>query len=277
VPYERRTVRVTLGTCLAVLAGLSISLGATRTAHAQPKPKVSRACGVTALPLSLGNEWTYTAVAAPADKKLPANEARLTPRQPLQVVIQVVSVETQNDVTKVTLSEDIDGRKLATTITCTRNSFQVSPESFFFAGEPGAGWNVTLADVVHKDKGNTLQLTGGRLTTPTWRDDIAATWAQAPTEGTNAKLGKGRIEMERVFTLQPKQQVQTAAGLYNATEVLLEITGRVNLEPSAAGANVFEMPANFRSHLWFVDGVGLVQVLNGYAHMYQLASVKLTK
>ena len=36
-----------------------------------------------------------------------------------------------------------------------------------------------------------------------------------------------------------------------------------------------ELPANWISQLWLADGVGLVQSLNSYAHMYQLTESAL--
>jgi hypothetical protein len=36
-----------------------------------------------------------------------------------------------------------------------------------------------------------------------------------------------------------------------------------------------ELPANWISQLWLAEGVGIVQSLNSYAHMYQLAEITL--
>ena len=36
-----------------------------------------------------------------------------------------------------------------------------------------------------------------------------------------------------------------------------------------------ELPADWMTTLWLADGVGLVQSLNSYAHMYQLTESTL--
>ena len=51
-------------------------------ASGQPKAKVQRACGVGAIPLTVGNQWTYQATPTPPDKKLSDAAALMTPKQP---------------------------------------------------------------------------------------------------------------------------------------------------------------------------------------------------
>jgi hypothetical protein len=261
----------------AVVAGLvggALTVLTPADASAQAKPKVTRACGVSAIPLTVGNQWTYEGVGAPLERQLPQGAARLTPPQPKKLVIQVTSVESQGDVTTVTLSEDTDGRVINTTIVCgAANRIEIDPNSFFFAGEAGGSWNVNLSEVTHK--GSTLNLAGGRLTGPEWRNDITAKWERVPTPNTGASLGKGALEMERRFVWGPTATLILPSGQYVGREITLEITGRVTLDPPAE--KPLEMPANFRSLLWFADGTGLVQSVNGFGHMYILTSAKLTK
>ncbi len=249
---------------------------------------VTRACGVSAIPLVVGNEWVYEAVGVPGAPPPDPNDAKKYPQRSKKIVIDVVSVETQNGSTTVHLSEDIDGRKLATTITCAADKFDVDPNSFFFAGEPGGSYHLDFTDFQHKD-GTTLKLVGGKLVGPDWRDDIAATWKQTASPGTDPKLWDGKIEMERHYTVAGSDNIQTAAGTFNgAQRVTLDITGRVMLNPP--DANPSEFPAGLQNRFWFADGIGMVQVQNSYGprggtdkapefygHMYQLTSMKLTK
>lgn len=266
--------------CL-VIVGLYLAIGglAASPAHAQAKAKVTRACGVSVLPLSVGNQWTYEFVPPPPERQLSDIQARLFPRPAQKVIIQVVSVETQDAITTVTLSEDVDGRKITSTISCAKDKFQVSPESFFFQGEPGGAYNLAFTKLEHK--GNTLELAGGRLAAgPEWRHDIIASWKRSPSEGIQAELGEGKLEMERRIVVMPKETITTTAGEYkNASHIALEITGRVTAAPvsKATETKPMEMPAGFVNHIWLADGTGVVQVLNAFSHMYQLTSVTLTK
>jgi hypothetical protein len=41
--------------------------GDASPAFAQAKPKVTRACGISAIPLSIGNTWTYEPAAPPPE------------------------------------------------------------------------------------------------------------------------------------------------------------------------------------------------------------------
>jgi hypothetical protein len=272
VPYERRTVKAHVFS-FAVLGALT-ALAAPKDAAAQAKPKVTRACGVSAIPLTVGNQWTYEGVGAPPERQLNPGAARLTPPAPKKVSITVTSVESQGDLTKVTLSEDTDGRVVTTTITCgAGNKLEIDPNSFFFAAEPGGSWNVNLSEVTHT--GSSLNLAGGRLTGPEWRNDIKAKWERVPTPNTGVNLGKGALEMERRFVFGNTATLILPPGQYVGREVTLEITGRITLDPPSE--KPLELPANFRASLWFTDGVGIVQAINGYAHMYILSSVKITK
>ena len=279
MPYEDRTVKrhvfgmSTLRGLVALLALAAAGVAAPGKAEAQAKPKVTRACGVSSLPLSLGNSWTYDAVGAPIERQLSEGQARNSPKQPLKVNIQVTAVETQGDTTVVTLTETVDGRAIKTSIRCSATKFEIDPNSFFFAGEPGGAFNVNFTS--YESKGNTWELKGGRITGPEWRNDVLASWERIPTKDTGAKLGKGKLEMERRFIVGGEVNLMTNSGQYVAREVNIEITGRITLDPPAE--KPYELPANFKSTLWFADGVGVVQVINGFAHMYLLSAKTINK
>lgn len=244
------------------------------TAHAQPAPKGTKACGVTAIPLQVGNEWTYSAVSIPGMTPDPG-AAKKYPKQPAKVTVTVAGVETQNGVTTVTLNEDADGHKIQTTITCGPNKFDISPDSFFFAGEPGGNFNLEFTSFEHKG-GTTLKLAGGRLQGPEWRDDILAKWKQVPSKGTDRSVWQGSLELERHYVLAGQDNIASTGGIFNGAQKLtLEITGRVILDPP--DANPAELPAGLKNTFWFADTIGIVQIQNSYNHGYQLTASKLGK
>jgi hypothetical protein len=240
------------------------------------------ACGVKVLPLVVGYQWTYNSIAAP----LPPLDAvkRLSPPQPKAVVITVKSVETKAGETVVTLEEkltvdrtrdpkkpEIDEYAVESTITCTDKKFDVSANSFFFAGEPGGylGLDVTKLERL---KGTSIQMTKGTIGEAEWREDLVMTWARKATEGSGAKLGSGKVELERRFTPQDPEPVTTKSGMvYKCEKIGLITTGRVTLDnPGNPNHKPMELPAGWISTLWMADNVGVVQTLNNFGHMYQL-------
>ncbi len=258
-------------------------------AGANPKQEAAKsvgggkpACGAKVIPLVVGNQWTYNSIAAP----LPAPEAirRLSPAQPKAIVITVKSVESKGGETVVTLEEkmtidrtrdakkpEIDEYTYESTITCTDKKFDVSPNSFYFAGEPGGyiGLEITKLDRL---KGTSIQLKKGTIGDQQWREDLSFTWKRVPAEGSGAKLGSGKVELERQFTPQVPEPITTKTGMmYKSEKLGLITTGRVTLDnPGNPNHKPMELPANWISTLWMADNVGVVQALNSYGHMYQL-------
>ena len=249
------------------------------------------ACGVKVLPLVEGNSWTYTNVVAaqgPDDQV-----KRIAPDPAKQVVITVKSVEaTKGAPTVVTLEEKItrdltkdpkkpvlDERTLTTTITCTDKSFVISPDSFFFAGEPGGylGMKIDKIDHPKPTNANSWVVTKGGFGDASWREELSLHWTRTPTEGSEAKLGSGKLELERSYTPQQPENIVTALAAYPKSEKLgLITTGRVTLDgPLAPQDKPAELPANWVTTQWLADGVGVVQSLNSYAHEYQLTAATL--
>ncbi|HUS29876.1 MAG TPA: hypothetical protein VMZ53_15330 [Kofleriaceae bacterium] len=280
---------------LAALLTLAL-VPATASARPRPQPadakagggptgKSAPACGAKVLPLVVGNSWTYTSIAAP----LPADEQikRIAPGQPKKIVVTVKSVDKKDKDTVATLEEKVTVERLKdgkpyddeysyeSTITCNDKQFDISPGSFFFAGEPGGffGLEITKTD---RPKGTSIQLTKGGIGEAQWGEDLIILWTRKPTEGSGAKLGSGKLELERRFTPQEPEPVTTKQGMYRSEKIGLITTGRVTLDnPGTKELKPMELPANWLTTMWLADGVGVVQTLNMYAHMYQLSEATL--
>jgi hypothetical protein len=250
-------------------------------ASAQPKPKGKPACGVTLLPLVVGNQWTYSFV--PAPQPAPPEIARISPPTPKGFVISVKNIETKGTETVVSLEEKltydftkdpkkqvIEERVVNSTITCSAKKFDISPDSFFFAGEPG-GYQGLVIDKVER-KGTSLQLTGGKVGEAEWADDMVIVYTKKPFEKSNATYGSGKLELERRITPLENEDVATKSMAYPKAEKLaVKTTGRVTLDkPLTADLKPMELPADWINILWLSPGTGVVQTLNRYAHMYQL-------
>ncbi len=258
---------------------------------AGPKAKAPGVCGAKIFALNEGNTWTYEAMAAqtPPDPKL----ARITPLQPKTIVITVKSIDAKKGAdTVVNLEEKvtievskadpktnkpavIDERTVETTITCDgKKKFEVSPESFWFAGEPGGTLGLKI-DKLDRSHDTSWKLVNGGIGDQPWREELVAQWTRVATPGSDAKLGSGKLELERSFTPEQPEIIMTKIGMYRAEKIGLVTTGRVTLDTPASPdqQKPMELPAGWLSTIWLADGVGPIQVLNGYFQMYQLTAV----
>jgi hypothetical protein len=100
-------------------------------------------------------------------------------------------------------------------------------------------------------------------------------WTRVPTEGVQAKLGSGKLELERSFTPQQPETVTTKIGTYKSEKLALITTGRVTLDDASPDSAKMELPAGWIGTLWVADGVGVTQVINAYFHQYQLVDAQL--
>jgi len=295
VPYEPR-VRI-LGAALVSLTLLvPLAAQAQKAPAAQgqkkkveyikgPVGKAVATCGAKILPLVEGNKWTFGFVESGA----PGREDlfKLVPAQPSQIVISVKSIETKGDETVVTLEEKttadlskdskkhiLDERTINSTITCGRTKFEISPDSFFFSGEPGGYFGITF-DKLERPKDTTWKLVNGTIGDQQWREDIVAHFTRTPTPGSGATLDSGKLELERKFIPAQPEQVNTKVGLYTAERLAVTTTGRITLDHGQPETKLAELPANWVNQLWLVPNVGVIQVLNAYGHKYMLTDVQL--
>ena len=284
MPYEPR-VRI-LGAALLPLILLVPSVTeAQKKLVNGPTGKVTGACGARILPLVEGNRWTYGFVAS--DLPLRPDLIKLSPSQPQSVVITVKSIEPKGGDTLVTLEEKtvtdlskdpkkhiLDERTITSTITCNAKKFEISPESFLFAGEPGGYFELAF-DKVDRPKETTWKLVNGTIGEGAWREDIVAHFTRTALPGSDAKLDSGKIELERQFTPEQPERINTTVGLYTAERLALSTTGRVTLDHAQPDTKPMELPQDWLNRLWLVPNVGVVQVLNSYSHKYILTDVQL--
>lgn len=268
-------------------ATLALCVLALAPSLAAAAPKPGTVCGAKVLPLAVGNVWTYSTVAAPT-AALP-DVARIAPLAPKTFTITVKNIETKDGDTVVSLEEKVtydltkdqkkpilDDRIVKSTITCNaaKKKFDISPDSFFFAGEPGG--YLGLAFDKFDRKGTSWVLPNGVFGEQMWPEDIVAHWAHVPNAQSGAKLNSGKLELERRTTPSDAEAIVTKAGSYRAEKIVIKTTGRVTLDaPKSADMKPSEMPAEWVNQLWFADGYGVVQSLNRYAHMYQLVDSQL--
>ncbi len=271
---------------LAVAVAAALAL-APALAGATPPPKAGAkkvpACGAKILPLVEGNSWTYEPT--PAPHAAIQDIARIAPPRADAVTITVKTVETKGPDTVVTLEEKTtynmpskdpkkpvtDDRTVTTTITCNAKKFEISPDSFFFAGEPGGAAGVKF-DTIERPKDTSWRLTNGGIGDTDWREDVVAHWTRVATPGSDANLGGGKLELERKFTPQPKESITTKTGQYTTEKIGIAVTGGITLDGAPPDSKRMELPAGWLDTMWLADGVGVVQVLNAYGHQYTLVA-----
>jgi hypothetical protein len=253
-----------------------------------PAGKTPSTCGTKVFAFVEGNEWTYGAVTSMIHLEDNDPRKKMSPAQPKTVHIVVKSVDNKKGAdTVITLEEKItteigpkdkpvvDERTVTSTITCNaKGKFEVSPESFFFAGEPGGTLGLTV-DKLDRSHDTSWKLANGGIGDAPWREELVAHWTRTPSPGSDAKLGSGKLELEHAFTPQQPETIITKVGSYKAEKVGLLTTGRVTLDNALQLTAPQELPANWLTTIWLAEGVGFVQVLNAYSHEYQLVDAKL--
>jgi hypothetical protein len=246
--------------------------------------KTPGACNTKLLPIAVGNEWTYSPVRAPFDA--PEQIAKIAPPEPKKVVVTVKAVDKKGTDTVVTLDEvstidiskdekkpNLVDRTVTTTITCSKDKLDISPESILFAGEPGGILGMTIDKLDRK--GDSWKLVNGGIGDQKWEEDLVLQLSRQATPGSDAKLSGGKIEMERVFQPAQPEAVVSTLGHWTAEKLGLTTTGRVTLADAAPDTKPAEMPAGWVAFIWVAPTVGVVQMVNPYAHMYQLTDAKL--
>jgi hypothetical protein len=284
VPYEPRVRILSTVVLPLILLVPSVTLAQKKSPNG-PVGKATGACGARILPLVEGNQWTYEFVASDAPPR--DDLQKLMPSQPMKVVVLVKSVEPKNGDTVVTLEEKsvadlskdpkkhiLDERTITSTITCNAKKFEISPDSFFFAGEPGGSFELTF-DKIDRPKDTTWKLIGGTIGEGTWREDIVAHFTRTAIAGSGTNLDSGKLELERQFTPAQPERLNTKVGIYTAERLVLVTTGRVTLDHAQPDSKPMDLPANWLNQLWLVPNVGVVQVLNAFSHKYMLTDVQL--
>lgn len=233
-----------------------LALGLAPAAVAQPKApaKVTSVCPGKVLPLQVGNTWTYESVQARDNKGQPVlpreDLVKLRPLPATKIVVTVTSADTDKqskettvklketityDITKDPKTPKLFDQTVESTIVCSpKGKFEISPQSFFFAGEPGGFRGLNFAKFERK-KETTLKLTNNTIGEAEWIEEIAAEYQKEATKGSGANLGNGKLEMERKFTPLAAEGVQTRNKLYQTTEKLrLTTSGRIMLDTKVA-------------------------------------------
>jgi hypothetical protein len=255
------SVHVRLTTLLALTAALAV---APASAEAQKKKKVKPACGLRFLPMNQGTEWTYQYY-VPEGVQLPPG-VRI--QDPPSVTIKVVKVEKSGDKTVISLEESYRKVVVKTQLECDKKGLIISPESFFFAGQPGGGLHMTLGKIDRKAETNIFE--GGAMKGEAF-EELRTTATREPSEGSGAVLVGSKLELERKMTVGAvKESVESGLGTHKAaTRLTVSLTGRATLDSTP------DKPLNLPQldvAMYFEQDVGVVQVRNSGGQGWKLSA-----
>jgi hypothetical protein len=267
----------------ALAAGTLPVGGAHAKRAAGGAPKVVKACGITTLPISVGNTWTYEATQHPDEQARKAMEGKLVPFPAQKVTITIKAVEAKGETAAtIQFTEDVTFTEgvvtLEHTATCNAKGLVLPPESFWFSGDPGHGPGLKFDNV--ERKGVTFAFDAkGKLTDLEWHDDVVMSWKRTATEGTGAELGSGTIIVDRHLLNTPVgtkvEPIATKAGSWQqAIPVQLFTTLEVTID---GGQGKPPPVKDQKSTYHFVDGVGPVMLTNPFIHAYQLTAYTVAK
>ena len=249
----------------ALLAALAI---APATVGAQGKGKkkaVKPACGLRVLPMAPGVQWTYQYF-VPEGVQLPPG-VRI--QDPPSMTVKVVKVEKSGDKTVISLEESYRKVLVKTQLECDKKGLTVPPESFFFAGQPGGGLQMTLANIERKSETNVFA--GGGLKGETF-EELKGSVTRVPSEGSGAQLTPAKLEIERKMVVNPnKEVVESGLKSHKANRLTINMTGRATLDTTPD--KPFNMP-QLDVAMFFEPDVGVVQVRNSLGQGWKLSEMK---
>jgi hypothetical protein len=246
----------TIRSALALAALGAASLAVPALAHADAP------CGGSFMPIAEGAQRTYQYYKP--ESAPPPKPGQVILEQPKLLTIKVASMEKQDDATVVHLQEAYGDVTQETTITCSKDGVAVSPHSFFFAGEPGGGLGIELSDIQRDGTSIPDKLRPG----VSWSEQLSAKVTRTPSEGTEAELGAGKIQVERRLQVTSRERAKSSSKSYPAYRVDFELSGRGMVEPELETG--VEIPAGARGTMWFASRAGLVRAENAHGEGWKL-------
>jgi hypothetical protein len=218
-----------------------------------PKPRAGGpppACGLKALPLAVGNTWTYKSGSQ-------------------QVHIKVLEVAPGKDhagkpATTIVTEESYQGLTVKATHTCTAAGGLIAAvDSFFFSGEPGGGVGATLT-VTARDKA-TLPPDGEISGDQGWVESVKADVARTDAAGAGADHKPAKVEVERHVTVKGDERIMIGLGQFSSAKIIFELRGRGLVDEQRV-----ELPIKRPATMWLARGVGFVKVEDAFDKTWEL-------
>lgn len=233
---------------LCVVSGL-VLLGALALpqahakAKAKGKAKTPPACDLGYLPLVAGNSWVYT-----------------SGPDTLQVKVTGVAPGTDEfgkPATLIKVRESFAGKDVDHTWSCTKEGgLRVSPDSFFFVGEPGLRVGIEVKWTSHDDvwihpDGNIVKDSG-------WQEKLKGDVTRPDTGGGGATHTEAKLEIERYALVKATETISLPIWQGDAVHIEFNLRGRVFLGANKTDITVID--DKNPGGVWLAKGVGVVRI-----------------
>src|SRR5262249_25128883 len=232
---------------------------AASAAFAKPPKTVGGpppACGLKAMPLAVGNTWTWKAGAA-------------------TVTLKVVEVTPGKDAAgkpnaTIGVEELYQGRVVKNQLTCSAQGLTVPLESILFSGEPGGP--VAMAYSVTAHDNVTLVNDAGIIDGNGWIERVKADVTREDAGKAGAKHAAAKLELERHVHVEPgTTEVVTTLGQWkNAQKIVFELRGRGEVDPEKT-----EIPIKRPGVFYVVKGLGMVKIDDTFDKTWELTETNL--
>ena len=250
---------------LVALASVCL-LAAPSPASAKPG---TPACGANYLPFHEGQVFEYEWLAPEAISADGAGPRGPQADWPVNLKIAVMEIKGDKKKATIKLLETYRKRQINTVITCSEAGFRISPQSFFFTGEPGGGIGMTLSKFKQDQPG----LPGPRdfRAGQEYTSYITANVTRKVSEGIEVpSVTNGKVEIDRTIAIGGKEKIETGLGEMRAFRISVELGGRAAVEPALDKWR--ELPTGAVT-MWLVPGKGLVRVHNRFGHGWQIKEI----
>jgi hypothetical protein len=238
--------------------GLSVLLltFATPVLAAKAPGAPAPACGDKAVPLAVGNTWTYRSGGE-------------------QIQIKITDVQPGKDwngkaATVISADETLGARVIKTTYTCSTAGILFPPDSFFFSGEPGGGVGDTFT--VTGREAQSLLPDGGLVADANWIETVKADVTRSDSSGVGAKHDPAKVEIELHVQVHPSGGVAVPTGNYpRALKVGFELRGR-----GVIGEAKVEIPIKRPGAFYIQPGIGIVKIEDVFDKNWELTETNVT-
>jgi hypothetical protein len=234
------------------------SASAQRRGEKPPK-RPPPACGITTLPLQVGNEWVY---------RYGTNDVKIVVKE-----IAPGKDAAGKPNTQIKLEETHRERTIPITITCNADGMVIPPDSLLFAGEPGGGVGFTLSNVAIDNV--TLPSDTIAVQDYAWIHTVKADAARTAAEGTKVEHPPARIEIERHGLVHPTAPVEIALGSWGTTKMTFELRGRGILKNAKGEEEKAEIPVKRPGTFFYVKNLGVVRIEDSFDKTWDLVSTNV--
>jgi hypothetical protein len=230
---------------LAPLVAVAVLVPAT-SALAKAKKKRGKAappaCNLHYLPLVAGYSWTYASGQEQVEVKVTG--------------VQQGKDEAGEPATLINVQETYGAQVQKTQWTCTAGKgLRISPDSFFFTGEPGASYGTQVTWTSHEDVW--LHPDVNVVADSGWGEKLKGDVKRADTGGQGVVHPDAKLEVERYVVVKPAEMYSSAVWQGKAMKLEFQLRGR-----AMVGDEKQEIAIDDKNpgEVWLAKDVGVIKI-----------------